>query len=443
VTASAAAAASSIRRQVILPFRRFFETASAGGAVLIAAAGFAFLWANSPWAPAYEAMKHAQTTATIAGVGVDKSLAHWVNDFLMALFFFVVGLEIKRELVAGELRGWSRAALPVIGALGGMVGPALIYVMIAGSTAYAPGWGVPMATDIAFAVGVLALIGDRVPYGLKVFLLAFAIVDDLGAVIVIALFYTPDVAVLPLVISLATCLLAAAYGRQGGGRPIVFVILGAIAWYAMLKSGVHATIAGVLMAFTVPLRQVPDAAALGEALTPRLSGSPERIEVELHSLEALIEERRSPLHNFEHKLQPYVAFLIMPIFALFNAGVNVTGGTLEIGIGTLAVFLGLLIGKPVGIVGAVMLGSWLKLYRLPPEMNLRALFGMGLLGGIGFTMSLFIADLAFPDPVMLDEVKLGVLCASVVAAFLGLAWLRWVLPASPAALPDPEPSSVT
>ncbi|WP_223861588.1 Na+/H+ antiporter NhaA [Geminicoccus harenae] len=424
----------------MLPFRRFFETASASGVVLIAAAGFAFIWANSPFAPAYEAMKHAQTTATIGGVGVDKSLAHWVNDFLMALFFFVVGLEIKRELVAGELRGWARAALPVMGAMGGMIGPALIYFLIAGSTAYAPGWGVPMATDIAFAVGVLALIGDRVPYSLKVFLLAFAIVDDLGAVIVIALFYTPDLAVVPLLISLGTCALAAVYGQQGGGRPIIYVVLGGIAWYAMLKSGVHATIAGVLMAFTVPLRQVPDPVTLGEALTPRLSGSPERMEVELHSLEALIEERRSPLHNFEHKLQPYVAFLIMPIFALFNAGVNVTSGALEIGLGAFAVFVALLLGKPIGIVGAVLLGAALRLYRLPPEMDIRTLLGMGLLGGIGFTMSLFIAGLAFPDPAMLDEIKLGVLCASVVAAFGGLVLLRAVLPATPIRAHHPAPT---
>ncbi|WP_027136205.1 Na+/H+ antiporter NhaA [Geminicoccus roseus] len=417
------------QRRVVLPFRQFFDTESSSGIVLIATAGLAFLWANSPFADSYEAMKHLQTTVTIGGVGVDKSLAHWVNDFLMALFFFLVGLEIKRELVSGELRGWSRAALPVVGALGGMVGPALIYAAIAGSSGYSPGWGVPMATDIAFAVGVLALIGDRVPYNLKVFLLAFAIVDDLGAVIVIALFYTPNLAVVPLLVSLATCVIAGVYGRQGGGRPVVYVVLGAIAWYAMLKSGVHATIAGVLMALTVPLRHVPDPRALGEALTPRLNGSRERIEVELASLEKLIEEQQSPLHNFEHKLQPYVAYLIMPIFALFNAGVNVTSGNVQLGVGALAVFVGLLLGKPIGIVGAVWLGAALKLYRLPPEMDLRTLTGLGLLGGIGFTMSLFIAGLAFPDQMMLDEIKLGVLGASVVAALGGLVLLRMALPA--------------
>lgn len=423
---------SGIQRNIVLPFRRFFDTQSASGIILIGTAGLAFLWANSPFAPSYEAMKNLQTTATIGGVGLDKSLTLWVNDLLMALFFFLVGLEIKRELLVGELRGWSRAALPVVGAIGGMVGPALIYAAIAGTGVYGPGWGVPMATDIAFAVGVLALIGDRVPYGLKVFLLAFAIVDDLGAVMVIALFYTPDLAVVPLLLSVGVCVLAAVYGQQGGGRPIVYVVLGGIAWYAMLKSGVHATIAGVLMALTVPLRRVPDPRALGDALTPRLMGSAERMEVELHSLENLIEEQRSPLHSFEHKLQPYVAFLIMPIFALFNAGVNVTGGNVQLGVGALAVFVALLIGKPVGIIGAVWLGSTLKLYRLPPEMTLRTLLGLGLLGGIGFTMSLFIAGLAFPDPTILDEVKLGVLGASVVAALSGLVLLRAVLPSKPA-----------
>ena len=226
------------RRKLLSPFQTFFQTESSGGIVLIAMALLAFVWANSPLAPSYEAMKAAPTTLTLAGVGLDKPLMLWVNDLLMALFFFLVGLEIKRELFAGELRGWSRAALPVVGALGGMVGPALIYAFIAGRTGFAPGWGVPMATDIAFAVGVLALLGDRVPYTLKVFLLAFAIVDDLGAVIVIALFYTPDLATLPLLVSLGTCGIAAIYGRMGGGRAAVFLILGAIAWYAMLKSGV-------------------------------------------------------------------------------------------------------------------------------------------------------------------------------------------------------------
>ena len=417
-----------LRKALVLPFRRFVEMESASGIVLIATAAVAFAWANSPLAPAYEAMKSVQTTATIAGAGLDKSLTLWVNDLLMAIFFFLVGLEIKRELLVGELRGWSRAALPVVGALGGMIGPALIYVAVGGGTPYAGGWGVAMATDIAFAVGVLALLGDRVPKSLKVFLLAFAIVDDLGAVLVIALFYTADIAVGPLLVSFGICLLAAIYGRQGGGRASVYVVLGAIAWYAMLKSGIHATIAGVLMALTVPLRHVPDPRALGAALQPRLFGSGERVEVELHSLEMLIEEQRSPLHSFEHKLQPYVAYLIMPIFALFNAGVTVTGGTAQIGIGALAAFVGLIVGKPIGIVGAVWLGAALRFYALPREMSPRALVGMGLLGGIGFTMSLFIAGLAFPGQAMLDEIKLGVLGASIVAAAAGLLLLRFALP---------------
>ena len=403
---------------------------SASGIVLIGTALFAFLWANSPLAPAYEAMKNLQTTAMIGGTGLDKPLTLWVNDLLMALFFFLVGLEIKRELFVGELRGWSRAALPVVGALGGMVGPALIYFLIARGTPYAGGWGVAMATDIAFAVGVLALLGDRVPKNLKVFLLAFAIVDDLGAVLVIALFYTPTVNLVPLLISLAACLAAAAYGWRGGGRAAVFLVFGAIAWYAMLKSGVHATIAGVLMAFTVPLRPVPDARSLGSALAPRLMGSRERVEVELDALEAVIDEHRSPLHNFEHKLQPYVAYLIMPIFALFNAGVNVTGGTMRVDTGMIAAFVGLLLGKPIGIVGTVWIGAAIRLYRLPPTMGLKTLLGLGLLGGIGFTMSLFIAGLGFGDPLMLDEIKLGVLAASVAAAVSGLLLLRAALPAS-------------
>lgn len=417
------------RARLISPFQRFFQTESAGGIVLISMALLAFLWANSPLAASYEAMKATPTTLTVAGLGLDKPLLLWVNDLLMALFFFLVGLEIKRELFVGELRGWSRAALPVMGAFGGMIGPALIYAFIARGSGFVPGWGVPMATDIAFAVGVLTLLGDRVPNTLKVFLLAFAIVDDLGAVIVIALFYTPDLAVGPLLLSLGTCAAAAIYGRSGGGRAAVFLVLGAIAWYAMLKSGVHATIAGVVMAFTVPLRGVPDPVELGQALTPRLRGRPEQIEVELEALETLIEERRSPLHAFEHTLQPWVAYLIMPVFALFNAGVNVTGGSVGFSTGSIAAILGLLLGKPIGIVAAVLLGRQVGLFRLPRGMTLPALLGLGLLGGIGFTMSLFIAGLAFPDQAMLDEVKLGVLCASVGAAVLGMLVLRTALPA--------------
>lgn len=420
--------AATGRLRFISPFERFFKTESSSGIVLIATAILAFLWANSPWSDAYHALKHAPTTLGIGDAVLHVPLEFWVNDLLMAVFFFLVGLEIKREMICGELHGWARAALPVAGAVGGMIGPAVIYWLIAGASPYAHGWGVPMATDIAFAVGVLALLGDRIPHPLKVFLLAFAIVDDLGAVIVIALFYTPDLAAIPLLVSLLAWLAALLYGRAGGGRPVVFLLLGAIAWVAMLVSGVHATIAGVLMAFAVPIRLHSAPIVLDHGRGRPAPGDAEGVEVELHVLEELIEQRKSPLHAFEHKLAPWISFGIMPIFALFNAGVHVTGG-MAIGAGTLGAFLGLLLGKPIGIMGTVWLGEKLGVLRRPGGVGWPMMLGVAMLGGIGFTMSLFVAGLAFDDPDMLDSVKLGVLSASLVASISGLMVLRAATPA--------------
>jgi Na+:H+ antiporter, NhaA family len=414
---------------LLRPVERFLATESASGVILIVAALVAFAWANSPWAELYGHMQHVEAGVTLGGAGLHLSLAHWVNDGLMAIFFFVVGLEIKRELLVGELAGWQRAALPIVAALGGMVVPAAIYAWLNLGQPSIAGWGVPMATDIAFAVGILALLGPRVPLSLKIFLLALAIVDDLGAVLVIAAFYTSDLSLPALGITGLIWLVALAYGRSDGGRPSVFLILGLLLWYFMHASGVHATVAGVLLALAVPLGRPHDTEMLKAELAAEFGGTDfEDVEVRLDHLENVIDRAQSPLHEYEHALQPWVAFAIMPAFALFNAGVTLGGEGGGFGnVVTLGAFLGLLVGKPVGITLFVALAVALGVTRLPAGVGWAAIAGVGLLGGIGFTMALFIAMLAFGESPALDQAKIGVLSASVCAAVVGYLLLRMTL----------------
>jgi Na+:H+ antiporter, NhaA family len=417
--------------KLLSPVQDFINTESASGVVLIGAALIAFAWANSPWAEHYFAMLEIPLGIGFGAWGLEKPLLLWVNDLLMAVFFFLVGLEIKRECLVGELAGWQKASLPVAGALGGMIVPALIYVALNPSEPAVRGWGVPMATDIAFALGVLALLGERVTLSLKIFLLALAIVDDLGAVLVIAVFYSENINIGALLLSFLAWAAALAYGRFGGGKALAFAVIGLVMWYFMLRSGVHATIAGVLMALAVPLRHQLSPQQLQQELRPLTAraGDFEQTEVMIGHIEEMLERARSPLHKMEHGLAPYTAFVIMPVFAFFNAGVAVGGaGAGLLGTISLGAFLGLLLGKPIGIVGFVALAVKTGLTRLPPGTNWQGLIGVGLLAGIGFTMSLFIASLAFPDPALLSQAKMGVLCASVIAALVGLAFLHRALP---------------
>jgi NhaA family Na+:H+ antiporter len=418
-------------KRLIEPVEHLLATESASGVILITTAVIAFAWANSPWEPVYEALRMLPAGIALGPFELRLPLEYWVNDLLMAFFFFLVGLEIKREVLVGELAGLQKAALPVAGALGGMVVPALIYVAFNHGTPYAAGWGVPMATDIAFAVGVLALLGSRVPLGAKVFLLALAIVDDLGAVLVIALFYTADLQIGALVGSVVVWLVAVGYGLIGGRRPLVYLLLGLVVWDLMFLSGVHPTIAGVLMAISVPLVQPMSSEELKKELAAEVGPDPlERSQVEIGHLEGVLSRAHSPLHRFEHVLAPYVAFFIMPVFALFNAGVPVLHSSEAqlVSTATLGAFFGLLIGKPVGILGFVALACMLRLTRLPSDSSWSTIVGVGCVAGIGFTMALFIANLAFADVVALDQAKIGVLAASVVAAILGLVVLNRVLP---------------
>jgi len=411
-------------RRYLSPFQTFFQSESSGGILLIVAAVVAFAWASSPLAPSYEALKSARFGVGLGGWGLEKPLLLWVNDGLMALFFLLVGLEIKRELLAGELKEPRAAALPIAAALGGIVVPAAIYVALNWGGDGMPGWAVPMATDIAFALGIMALLGKRVPLGLKVALTALAIVDDLGAVLVIALFYTAKLEATYLAAAVALWILALLYGRLGGRRLSVFGLLGVILWYCTLKSGIHATVAGVLLAFAIPMRRELEPSEVKRRMAELFRSEDfEKQEVEMEHVETLVRRSQSPLHELEHSLHPWSAFFIMPIFALFNAGFQLSPDASFAAPVTLGAFVGLVLGKPLGI----LLFSWLAVKSgqatLPTGVGWTAMVGMGLLAGIGFTMSLFIAALGFPEAELLDQAKLGVLSASVTAAVVGLVVL--------------------
>ena len=396
---------------------QFLESEAKGGILLFVTALAAFVLSNSPWAQAYFDLRDVYIKLQVGDWVLKKSLLHFVNDFLMAFFFLLVGLELKRELLQGELKNPRQAGLAVAAALGGMITPALIYTAFNYGGEGAAGWGVPMATDIAFALGVLSLLGKRVPLSLKVFLTALAIVDDLGAVLVIALFYTSQLNVTALLTAALVFGFALLLGALQVRSLTVYMLVGLVLWYYVLLSGVHATIAGVLLAFAIPIGRA-------RPLPPHVDGvaeDPELHEAQLEVLEDAAREAQSPLHRLEHLLHPYVAYFIMPVFAFFNAGVALEGA--QVGPIALGVFFGLLLGKPLGILLFAYLAVRLGIARLPSGVGWSAIAGVGLVAGVGFTMALFIAGLAF-DAALLDEAKLGVLSASVTAAVLGglLLW---------------------
>jgi NhaA family Na+:H+ antiporter len=426
--------------RILKPFAQFAHTASAGGIVLLLATAVALAWANSPWAASYHHLWELEIGLDIGPFAIRSTLHHLINDGLMVVFFFLVGLEIKREVRIGELASFQRAALPAAAALGGMVVPAAIYAALNFGGPGAAAWGTPMATDIAFALGVLALLGSRVPAGLKVFLAALAIVDDIGAVLVIALFYSGGVDWGALGLAGALLLLAAGANAAGVRHPWAYALIGVVLWGAVLASGVHATVAGVLLAMTIPSRTRihedeflqrarRSVEAFARACGPGTTVLTNQAQQEsLLTLETLCEQAQAPLQRTERSLHGVVAFGIMPLFALANAGVQLTGGGQGTGLSnpiTLGIILGLVIGKPLGIT----LFSWAAvragLAALPRGVSWRLIHGVAWLGGIGFTMSLFIAGLAFADaPDLLTEAKLGVLIASIAAGLCGW-FLLW------------------
>ncbi|MEC7524745.1 MAG: Na+/H+ antiporter NhaA [Myxococcota bacterium] len=424
--------------RLISPFQGFARHKLAGAMLLIVSTVAAVVWANSPWAEAYHGLLHTPVGVSFADLGLEKTLHHWINDGLMGIFFFLVGLEIKREVLAGELATVRKATLPAIAALGGMVVPAGLYVALNPSGAAASGWGIPMATDIAFALGVLALLGDRVPLGLKVFLTALVIVDDIGAVLVIAVFYTDSLSIFGLVAGFLFLAVAVAANVLQVRNSLFYFFLGSLVWLAFLQSGVHATIAAILMAFTIPARTRIDGADFvrkAQALLDRLKavGVPQDHSMNTHEqqlvldkLATRVEQAGAPLQRLEHALNPLVTFIVLPIFALANAGVSLDaslGQALTASV-TLGVIAGLVIGKPIGIGLFAWIAVKLGVADLPSNVRWPQLWGVGLLGGIGFTMSLFIAGLAFDDAATLERAKVGILAASLVAGVVGYLLVR-------------------
>ena len=418
-------------QRLIAPLVRFLEIESASGVLLIVCTAIALAIANSPWSHAWEQFWHTEGRLGLGSWELRASLAHWVNDGLMTIFFFLVGLEIKREVVDGELRTFSRAALPIIAAIGGMLLPAAIYLALHGGREGYRGWGIPMATDIAFAVGVLALLGRRVPVGLKVFLLALAIADDIGAIVIIAFFYSGAINVGALGLAALGLFVVVAMNRLGVRSLIAYTLVGVGIWLSMYGSGIHPTIAGVALGLITPGRAWIPGQSLVDLLldaVDRLDGQIERAHDRrfIGQLTATARETISPLERLESALHPWVAFAIMPIFALANAGVALQPAAAGHGV-TLAVAAGLVVGKPLGIVIFSLLAVRCRLAQLPSGVSWRAILGAGCLGGIGFTMSLFIAGLGL-DGKLLDAGKIGTLAGSIISAVLGFMILFLVLP---------------
>ena len=403
--------------------RHFLDTEAAGGVVLVLAAVVALAWANSPWHTAYEDLWDASASLRIGSVGFEDDLHHLVNDGLMALFFLVVGLEVKRELVAGDLRDPRVAALPALGALGGMVVPAGIYLAFNAGAEGSSGWGIPMATDIAFALGVLALLGPRIPSALKLFLLTLAIVDDIGAIVVIAVAYSDGVDLVALGVAAGAVAAAMACRRLRLWTPVIYVVLGVVCWLATYESGVHATLAGVAFGLLAPARPRAPGDVVRE-WAGDLSDEPSADE--MRSLTTVATESVSVAERLQHTLHPVTSFLVVPVFALANAGIRVTGDELSapgaeaVAVGVVA---GLVVGKAVGVTAAAALAVRLRLAVLPDGVRWPQMLAVGALAGIGFTVSLFIGGLAFDDPTLDAAARLAVLAASVLASVLGAGLL--------------------
>lgn len=428
-----------VARLATLPLERFLRIEAASGIVLVLAAAVALAWANSPWAASYQQLWSTPLGVRVGGFAFERSLEWVVNDALMVVFFFVVGMEIRREIHRGELSEWRRAVIPVAAALGGMLAPALLYLFAAGAPATRVGWGVPMATDIAFAVGILTLLGKRVPPALRVLLLALAVIDDLGAIVVIAIFYSSGIAVSGLLVAAAGVGANYAMQRLGVRSRLAYVAPALVAWFGIYVAGVHPTIAGVIVGFVTPVRAWlgPEGFAGGlrevlEGLSASGPGAtdPHELQRSLRRVAHASREALSPSEGLIAALHPWVAFGIMPIFALANAGVSLAGFELDAASLSVAsgVAIGLVVGKPVGVLAAIGIALRLRIGKLPAGLDLTHLVVLGAVAGVGFTMSIFISQLAFPaGGAHLAAAKLGVLVASGAAAVLGLLLGRALL----------------
>jgi len=437
-------------RGVLTPMRSYLARAgkgistfqsyeTSGAIVLLGATVVALVAANSPWRDAFQAFWHLHAGVHVGDWLLDKSLLHWINDGLMALFFFAVGLEIKREVVVGELRTPRKAALPILAALGGMVAPALLYLTLNAGGAGSNGWGIPMATDIAFALGVLALLGKRIPTGLRVFLAALAIGDDLGAIVVIAVAYTSSIAWFWLGLASVGLLVLLVLNLLQVDSSIPYWVLGLFVWLCFLSSGVHATMAGVLVALTIPTTSCLQPMTFVQRARGRLEGIAQIDVIGEHVLASDEQQRiartlqlgarrmQAPLQRMEHAILPITTYIVLPLFALANAGVTVLGADvahLLLERVSLGVLLGLVVGKQLGIIVMTWLAVRLRIADLPAGVTWRHIYGVAWLGGIGFTMSIFITGLAFEGGILPGEAKLAILVASTVAGLGGWLVLR-------------------
>ena len=407
----------SERRRLIRPLLDFLNTEAAGGVALVVATIVALVWANSPWDASYNDLWGTQLVVSLGSRELDLDLRQWVNEGLMALFFFVVGLEIKRELVEGELRDRRRAMLPVCAALGGMLAPALIYTAFNAGGRGSEGWGIPMATDIAMAVGVLSLMGSRVSPSLKLFLLALAIVDDIGAIVVIAVFYTDDTQGAALLAAVGVVLAMAVMRRSGVRSTAAYVVAGVVLWFTLHESGIHATLAGAvlgLMTPTQPIRrpELIDAAELADVSSYQAA----------RQTVTAARESVSVVEWLEHLLHPWTSFVVVPLFALANAGIPLSRATVDDALTSSVaggIVVGLVVGKVVGITGFSWLAVRLRIARLPDDITWWDIVGVSAVAGIGFTVSIFITGLAFGGDPLEDQAKVAILAASLLAAAIG------------------------
>jgi len=414
-----------LARLVARPVREFLRVEAAGSILLLLSAAAALIWANSAWASSYDALWHTRLAIDVGPLHLDETLQHWVNDALMVIFFFVVGLEIKYELVNGDLRDPRTAALPIVAAVGGMVVPAGIYFALnpPGAAGNA-GWGIPMATDIAFAVGVLGVLGRRIPSAARLFLLTLAIVDDIGAILVIAVFYTSDLSLTWLAIAIALLAVMAALRAVRVWAVVVYAVLGVVVWFALLESGVHATLAGVAIGLLAPAKPLLEEEVAREYAAEALRDR--RLDPdELTRLRFLLKESVSVVERLVSTLHPVSAYVVLPVFALANAGVELGAigevFTEPVGLG---IVLGLVLGKPVGILLTSFLAVRLGIAKLPENTTWSMVLGLGAVAGIGFTVSIFIAGLSFPGADLLTaEAKIAILLASLIAAVVGVVLL--------------------
>lgn len=430
-----------IFKRVSTPFEQFIHAQTTTGIILIFMTILALILANSPLTESYSHFFHTKVDLNIGSWELSHTLHHWINDGLMAIFFFIIGLEIKREVSVGELSNIKVAILPILSAIGGMLFPAIIYILVTNGTIASNGWGIPMATDIAFAISALVLLGKRIPTALVTFLVALAIVDDLGAVLVIAIFYTEQIQFLPLALAGGAFLVMIAFNRFGIHMVLPYFIMGILMWLFMLESGVHATIAGVISAMAIPStpKEAPkDFSRETKNLLDEYDNYPtsdnnllnEQQKAILSNIKTRIDAIGTPASRLEHDLHLPVALIVIPLFALANAGIAIdfnSIGTTVMQPVSIGIILGLIVGKVIGIFGVAWLAIKFNIAKLPKNSSMSQLFGVAFLGGIGFTMSIFVSDLAFiKNPELIFQAKVGILVASLFAGLFGYFWLRFV-----------------